>query len=243
MRKLALALVAIAACDFDSAFERYCEGNPLCAASSAGSGGSIAPGGSGGGGGTGGSGGAGGDGGGGAGGNGGDGSGWQPPGYCDFIQRCPGGKECRGFQHVCIDSCSPEVDDCPAHEPHCGFLARFAGREYWGCGCNDARECQRTYPGLVCNGLTLLCEPTCTTDEQCRNLFGDLRRACMLDPKGGGSRICVGCEQSADCGPDAPVCDPTRYQCGGCKVDAHCSRFLGSQYCDDSNGRCVDTLR
>src|SRR5258706_14559163 len=67
--------------------------------------------------------------------------------------------------------------------------------------------------------------PGCTSNAQCSAPTS----ICATDG------VCVGCEGASDCGPGAPVCDPSARACRGCTADSECPGGI----CVEASGACV----
>lgn len=143
----------------------------------------------------------------------------------------------------------------------CG-LAALAGSTLLllgGCNSEDPLYCCSTIESCQRNGG----EPTiqvCTDPERphCddEGYFG-LARTCVPDPGGQVcgtadecsseapacvDHLCVDCEDSSQCDPDAPTCDVATHECIGCQADTDCSAFVDAPRCLTGQGTCVACL-
>jgi hypothetical protein len=236
---LLLAMLA-ASCNFDAAFQSYCDGSGLCSESapggSGGSAGSIEAAGSGGGG-------SGGDGGGGGGGSGGDETAWSAPQFCDRKTPCPDGLVCNSYQHECAKPCEANAE-CRFPEQWCKTWGS-GGFTVKGCSCANDLDCKAGFPdtSTFCHPYTLRCERPCVRDADCERADG---RPFCYKPSETGPGACVGCLSHGDCPVETPICNlespfDSDFQCRGCFSDDDCRRALldGRTHCNKLTSICV----
>lgn len=207
--------VAAAACDFDAAFARYCQGNAACE--------------TGGGGGTGG----GNDGGGGGSGGGGSGGG-EPasPRSCSYFFDCRPGEVCLPAARVCARRCE-SVEDCPDGLDACEPVADSWPLPEQVCTCRGPISCAKANPGTTCSPMDRICEPRCAGDADCAGFSPP--RVCD-----GATGVCLGCRADADC-PNAvaPRCDFAVHRCAGCLRDENCAGRADGRTTCSPRGVCV----
>ncbi|MBN2575741.1 MAG: hypothetical protein JXP73_14340 [Deltaproteobacteria bacterium] len=221
-------LVAVAlSCDFDAAFERYCENNPACQKDAAAgpeagpdSGPETDP-------------------------NRDAGEGERSrsialPKVCGRNNEgCDSRNEvCHPFGQVCMRKCET-ADDCPPWLDTCAEIREPGGQARTGrvCMCSSTKVCNSYDADFVCHNADNLCEPLCENDDDCSRYqptrFCDrLTSQCVRDV-----RICLG---NWDCPSAAqPHCDPVSQRCTGCVDDSDCSeRPDGLVQCGPT-GSCV----
>jgi hypothetical protein len=227
-----LALLAAApCCDFDAAFKRYCQDNPLCGRDAA-----IGP-----------------EAGPEVGAEAGPESGPEAsperdvgqvdkpppiplPQICGRIEECNGANQiCHPFAGVCVTTCETS-DDCPRWLDTCAEIREPGGptRSPKICTCSSSQVCANYTSLFVCNPADNLCEPLCAVDQDCgkyqpERVCDQATHLCQ--------RLCFG---GRDCPSAAqPRCDSTTQLCAGCASNSDCyDRPDGLTECS-STGACV----
>ncbi len=210
-----LLLLALAACDFDDAYRKYCEGNPACAEPPGDAGGipdagASAP----------------------------DAAGLAFPTSCARPTDCAPSEVCHPRGRVCVPSCETAatcptgLDTCaPQQGPHGETTPPV-------CGCSTAQSCAQAFAGSTCNPLDNLCEPLCQKDQDCAGF--DPPRTC--DEVSG---LCLqgptSCTANTDCASATqPRCDQGMGRCTKCFSPDDCAqRTDGLLDCDPGTGACV----
>jgi hypothetical protein len=224
--KAMLALFGLASCNFDAAFNRYCDHNPRCQAD-AGPVSDVGP-----------------DMGPDVGPDVGPSSevndveSWPiifPPKTCASPNDCSGSNEvCHPLSQVCVKTCNGPTD-CPAWLGNCSDTRGGPTRGPKVCSCT-ALSCSSYASGFVCDSDGSSCKPACTTDQDCVGF--PLPRTCDL-PSGLCKVIPPPCSVSADCPPAQPRCDPTSLVCTACLSSSDCTgRTDGFLQCGPA-GSCV----
>jgi hypothetical protein len=236
-----LALFGLASCNFDDAFNRYCENNPRCHAdagptSDAAPASDVAP--------T------------------SDlrstpdvaptlevGQGSEvndaesrstipPPRNCSPPNGCSStGEFCHPLSQICVKICNVS-SDCPRWLDSCSDTRSGSPRGQKFCSCT-ATSCN-SYIGFVCDSTDGLCKPICNTDQDCSG--GQVPRTC--DQMSG---VCVPipltCSSNTDCTSQQPHCDPATLLCTRCVSAADCAgRTDGGALQCGSGGTCVGPM-
>jgi hypothetical protein len=221
MRRVAMlagALLAVASCDFDTAFAQYCERSGKCPQADAGppdtrvtrdatSQAELAP-------------------------------FLSSPRSCWGSGDCATDEVCHPMNQTCVRQCATAADcprdlgldsceDLQLHEP--------GGLEHLRiCKCSGWRSCESVANNFICSSEDRLCEPKCTQTADCAG-FAQPR---VCDPVSGTCRRpCLGGHDCND--PGLPRCDPIAQLCTGCLDASDCSnRPDGNNQCS-SSGACV----
>jgi hypothetical protein len=223
-RRLRLAALGLwCACNFDSAFERYCANNPRCAADAASgleTGPDIGP----------------------KPGSGGD-SGpdvqaiMPPPKSCMSNSDCWPNEMCSPLGQVCMTLCWTASDCLLPGLDTCDVLTDPSGMSTPKvCQCSASEVCNSFASGFLCASPDELCERLCFTDQDCA-VFFPLR---VCDKRAGVCRHCLG---NFNCPlPAQPRCDSVIFRCTGCIGDGDCKgRPDGLTQCGPT-GSCVAPL-
>jgi hypothetical protein len=230
--KAMFALFGLASCNFDAAFNRYCDNNPRCQ-SDAGPIADMGP----------------------------DvgqdvvpdfvpdvGPGSEvndaasqpaisPPKTCASLTDCSASDEvCHPISQVCVKTCNGPTD-CPAWLGSCSDIR--GGPTTRGpkvCSCTF-QSCNNYSSNFTCNPSGGLCERACGNDQDCLGALPP--RTCDL-PTGLCVPIAQTCSVSSDCPPMQPRCDPTSLVCTECVSSTDCAGRSdgGSLQCGPAGG-CV----
>ena len=237
-----------ASCNFDAAFQRYCEGNPSCPRADAGAGPETAP----------------------------DtppdappdaspdistgpdsslgppdsgfgrdlfGDGFPPlppppPTSCRQDNDCGANEVCHPVGNVCMLTCNT-VDDCPPYLDTCAGITDQDGAPLGTrkvCQCQIADNCASYARNFTCNPFDNLCERMCRGNQECQ-IF-DPQRVCSQG-SGWCQRASGSCSSNRDCQPSQPRCDSVSLRCAGCVAASDCAnRPDGLTQCG-STGACV----
>jgi hypothetical protein len=153
------------------------------------------------------------------------------PNSCGTSNDCAPNEYCHPINHVCMIACSTRAD-CPEYLDTCAEIQ--GERRLRVCICTNNRSCANF--GFVCHLTDNLCEPDCsTTEDYCYYTFQPPR---VCDPSG----MCqLPCRGNWDCrSPNQPRCDLTSQLCIKCVDVTDCSgRPDGLTQCDDQTGACV----
>lgn len=222
----AVSAVALS-CNFDAAFERYCENNPECRKDAAigpeagpESGPETSPNR--------------------------DAGGVEKPRTIPEPKVCGRNNEgcdsrnevCHPFGQVCMRKCETAAD-CPAWLDTCVEIRDPNGqvRTDRVCTCSSSQVCNSYDTNFLCHPSDNLCEPLCANDDNCSR-YQPTRFCDRL------TSLCVRkvslCDGNWDCPSAAqPHCDPVSQRCTGCVDDSDCSeRTDGLGQCG-STGTCV----
>lgn len=230
VRALAALVWLWPACNFDSAFARYCQNNPHCRFDAGGpetgretgdSAPEIPP-----------------DvlpdaepevvadadvGGGGA-------PSLQPPSSCRMAADCPGPNQvCDQGARICLTTCRSSAD-CPPGNDTCVGGWRGVGV----CMCTSLQACDAAASGFRCNPADKVCEPSCYVPNDCW-AFNPPR---VCDSYSGFCR--PPCDSNYECPTaDLPHCDQGSGLCTGCIDATDCSdRMDGFTECG-TTGSCM----
>ena len=162
------------------------------------------------------------------------------PMTCSPPNRCSSaGEFCHPISQICVKTCNGPAD-CPPWLVSCSDTLGGPPRGQKFCSCS-ATSCNSYAPGFVCDSTDGLCKPICTTDQDCSG--GPVPRAC--DQMSG---VCVPtpqtCSSNIDCTSQAlPHCDPTTLLCTGCVTAADCAGRTdgGASQCGPG-GYCVGPM-
>jgi hypothetical protein len=162
----------------------------------------------------------------------------RPPRSCISSSDCNGPNEiCHPFGQVCMTACRTPAD-CPPWLDACAEISEPSGtrRTPKVCGCTPWGSCDSYVPGFRCNPVDNLCEPPCHTTFDC-SVFLQPR---VCDQSTNFCSPMQTCLSNADCVYSAlPRCDWTLSSCVGCVAAADCSgRVDGLTECSP-NGSCV----
>jgi hypothetical protein len=162
----------------------------------------------------------------------------RPPRSCSSPTDCNGLNEiCHPFGQVCMTTCRTSTD-CPPWLDACAEISDPSGarRSPKVCGCTPWSSCDSYVPGFRCNPADNLCEPPCHTTFDC-SVFQQPR---VCNPDTNFCSPTQSCLSDADCYSAAqPHCDLTLSSCVGCVSAADCSgRVDGLSECSP-NGSCV----
>src|SRR5438132_37518 len=91
--------------------------------------------------------------------------------------------------------------------------------------CDTSADCTSAAKPVCINNL---CEPKCTSDDDCMGSPGG--------PHCASDGVCVGCIDASQCPTDKPFCDSQDRTCRGCIKDSECT----SGVCLEADARCAD---
>lgn len=243
-RMACLLLAWAASCNFDAAFERYCQNNPRCARPDGATGLETAP----------------------------DtvpdttpdmtvppdtpvmpadggfgrdllGDGFPPllpppPRSCRQDNDCSAKEVCHPLANVCMKTCAT-FDDCPPFLDTCAELSDEGGvpmSTIQVCQCRIADNCASYARNFTCNAYDNLCERMCRSNQDCQ-IF-DPPRVCSVT-SGLCQRASGSCSSNRDCQPSQPRCDLVASHCAGCLGPLDCAyRPDGLTQCSPT-GACV----
>jgi hypothetical protein len=216
------------ACNFDSAFQRYCANNPRCGADAAPQpeagpdiaadapadvgprpelGGDARP----------------------------DGQVFMyPPRSCLSSSDCWPNEMCSPLGQVCMALCRTASDCLQPGLDTCDVLANPSGMPTPKvCQCSASEVCSSFASSFFCASPDELCEHFCRVDQDCA--FFHPSRRCDIR-----SGTCQACLSNVDCPfPGQPRCDPVLFRCSGCIGNSDCAgRPDGLTQCS-STGTCV----
>jgi hypothetical protein len=160
-----------------------------------------------------------------------------PPKNCTSPNDCSSPDEfCHPINHVCMKTCN-SLTDCQPW-PWLGSCSDTPGGPTHGpkvCSCTF-QSCNNYSNLLTCNPSGGLCERVCGTDQDCSGFQPP--RICDL-PTGLCQPIPRTCSGNTDCPPAQPRCDPASSLCTRCVSPADCAgRPDGSSQCSPA-GICV----
>jgi len=138
---------------------------------------------------------------------------------------------CHPIGKVCMVSCRSSTDCLGVGLDLCGDLPVPGGPPRKVCMCGSTTFCQTKFgPNFRCNNTEKLCEPACTTSDDC----GMFRPSRVCDSN---NQVCQRCASNVDCPSTQPHCDSV-IGCVGCFADSDCTDVSLSQ-CNVSTGACV----
>jgi hypothetical protein len=205
-----LAASLLGACDFDRAYERYCEGNPACGEQADGGTGQDA------------------------------GRESKPLKSCERPEECaPDTEICHPLGHVCVPVCETD-DDCPPDQKTCALVYDDFGMPapVKACTCTSAQSCSIANPANTCSPVDNICETMCAGDDDCAafqpaRFCDEASGLCLVSPSTcSSSSDCVS--------PSLPRCDLSIQRCVGCLSPNDCAgRTDGLTECEPRHGTCV----
>lgn len=161
-----------------------------------------------------------------------------PPKQCFRREDCGPKEICHPFGNVCMRECN-SVEDCPKWLDTCAEITDPEGgstRTPKVCKCGIAQNCNSYASNFTCNSWDDLCEWMCKEDIDCA--FYEPGRTC--DKPTGQCRGSVpACSSNRDCpAPTLPRCNLATSRCTGCVASSDCANRPDGFTACDSTGAC-----
>jgi hypothetical protein len=163
----------------------------------------------------------------------------RPPKSCGPSFYCTGPYEiCHPFGQVCMTPCRTSAD-CPSWLDTCEAIIDPGGAVLTSkvCQCSSSDSCDSYASGFQCNPADNLCEPRCHNNSPDCSAFQPPR---VCDQFSNFCSPLVPCSSNTDClSPAQPRCDAVYLRCVKCVFPADCGgRVDGLTECS-STGSCV----
>jgi len=150
---------------------------------------------------------------------------------------CASNEVCNPYGQVCMQTCTT-LNDCPKWFDSCSELHdKGALYPQKVCNCTSNDSCSSYAGAFLCNKLDGLCERSCAISQDC-SVFEPIR---TCDIK---SALCqsstLSCAGGAGCVSAAqPRCDLVMDRCVGCLLSSDCAGRPDGQTECSSSGACV----
>jgi hypothetical protein len=151
---------------------------------------------------------------------------------------CASNEVCNPYGQVCMQTCTT-LADCPTWFDSCSELHDNKGALYPQkvCNCTSSDSCSGYAGAFLCNKLDGLCERSCAISQECSGF--DPIRTCEI-MRGLCQPATPSCTSGAGCVSAAqPRCDLAMGRCVGCVMPSDCAGRPDGQTECSSGGACV----